>query len=313
MRRGASGLNLLLGIDKPAGITSHDVVARVRRSIGERRVGHAGTLDPAATGVMLVGVGQGTRLMGSLTSERKAYVADICFGCETTTDDAEGEVTLRKEPDGRLWDPAVAAAALSSLVGSSMQVPPSYSAISVDGRRAYARARSGEDVVLEARPIEVFDAVLLTVEDAKDLEGADALVWRVAFTVSKGTYIRALARDLGRSIGAAAHLLRLCRTASGTLTLAQCATLDTVAELGAERIREIMVDPVALLGHVRFEVRPRQLAAVTSGRRMSVAGNYAEGEHVSMVSDGRLLGIWHYERGTLVPDVNFPAGVEGVR
>ena len=313
MKRGTSGLNLLLGIDKPAGITSHDVVARVRRAIGERRVGHAGTLDPAATGVMLVGVGQGTRLMGALTSERKSYVADICFGCETTTDDAEGEVTVRREIDARLEDAAVAREALSRLVGTSQQVPPAYSAISVDGRRAYARARSGEDVVLEARPIEVIDATLLAVERATDLEGADALVWRAAFTVSKGTYIRALARDLGRSVGGAAHLLRLCRTASGSLTLAQCATLDAVAELGAERIREVMLDPVALLGHARFEVAPRQLAGVTSGRRMSVAGEYAEGEPVSMVSGGRLLGIWHYERGMLVPDVNFPAGVEGVR
>lgn len=152
MRRGTSGINALIAVDKPLGMTSHDVVARVRRSLAERRVGHAGTLDPDASGVLVVGVGQGTRLMGLLTSERKGYVGLVVFGSETDTDDAEGKVTRTAEVPDWAWDEHAVRERLAAIEGPCMQVPPAYSAISVNGVRSYARARAGETVELDAVP-----------------------------------------------------------------------------------------------------------------------------------------------------------------
>ena len=156
MSRGPSALSALIAVDKPVGMTSFDVVARVRRAVGERRVGHAGTLDPAATGVLVVGIGQATRLLGQLTLERKGYRARIDLGSETTTDDAEGEATATVEVPERLLDSELAARAVRSLEKTRTQVPPDYSAISVGGRRAYALARAGERPALAPRPARVF-------------------------------------------------------------------------------------------------------------------------------------------------------------
>ena len=306
MRRGASGLNLLLAIDKPAGMSSHDVVDRVRRSLGERRVGHAGTLDPAATGVLVVGVGQGTRLMGMLTMETKAYIARVCFGAQTNTDDAEGEVIATAAIPGTLYDEDFARETLSSKVGKHMQVPPAFSAISVGGERSYKRARAGEAVELEPRPIEVFSANLL------GIDAAEGVSWDCAFEVSKGTYVRALARDLGREVGSAAHLSRLCRSASGGITLASCVSLERIKELGAKRVREVALDPVIALGLPVHKVTGPQLRRVSSGQSLSLTQPLARGERCSLVYDGKLLGIWEERGGMLVPKANFPAGIEGV-
>ena len=141
MRRSASGINCLIAVDKPLGLSSHDVVNRVRRILGERRVGHAGTLDPAASGVLVLGVGQAARLLGMLTLDDKRYDARIAFGAQTSTDDAEGEVIRTASVPERLGDQAVAQVVFSSLVGPCDQTPPAYSAISIDGKRAYDRAR----------------------------------------------------------------------------------------------------------------------------------------------------------------------------
>ena len=181
-RRTPSQLNMLLAVDKPVGCTSHDVVSQCRRALHERRVGHAGTLDPMASGVMVVGVGQATRLLGMLTLDTKSYVADISFGVETNTDDAEGEPIAAD-----LRDPAYARERLCAMLGPQMQVPPAFSAISVNGVRAYKAAREGNAVELPPRPVEVYSADLIAVSG----EG-DACVWTAAFSVSKGTYIRAL-------------------------------------------------------------------------------------------------------------------------
>ena len=143
MRRGPSAVNALLAVNKPVGMSSHDVVNRVRRAVGERRVGHAGTLDPAASGVLVVGIGQATKLLGLLTLDRKSYRARIEFGSQTDTDDAEGEVIERAEVPAELSDPDIAAARLAGLVGEHDQVPPAYSVVSVGGKRAYAMAREG--------------------------------------------------------------------------------------------------------------------------------------------------------------------------
>ena len=325
MRRGSSGLNLLLGVNKPAGMSSHDVVNAVRRALGERRVGHAGTLDPAAEGVLVVGVGQGTRLMGLLTAECKSYLASVRFGWETTTDDAEGEVTHTASVPDELRDPAKAQALLDTFLGEQNQVPPAYSAISVDGKRSYARARAGENVVLEPRRVNIMVAQLLSITDKG--EGSDAsqqvaqtmsdtvgagLEWQCAFTVSKGTYVRSIARDLGRRAGSAAHLAMLCRSSSGTVTLAQCTSLERIAELGAQEIETVALDPARALGLPVRKVLDAEKADVSCGRPIEADGR-RRGERVALVRDGRLWGVWESNGLCLVAKVNFPHGVAGVR
>lgn len=318
MRRGESGINALIGIDKPVGMTSHDVVNCVRRAVGERRVGHAGTLDPAASGVLVVGIGQGTRLMGYLAAERKSYRATIAFGHETDTDDAEGLVTRVEPTPDCVGDHVYAAGLLDSLVGEQDQVPPAYSAISVDGRRSYDRARAGEVVSLPARHVEVFSAHLLGI-DSMD----DGIRWDCTFTVSKGTYIRSLARDIGRASGGAAHLEALCRTSSGAVVLSSCAALqeDVRAATSPEEVLVHALDPLRALGAPARHVDAAELVDVSCGRRIAagvvMAGGVERaprhGEQVALVSDSRLYGIWECTGDQLTCAVNFPQGIMGVR
>lgn len=309
LRRGTSGLNLLLAIDKPAGMSSHDVVDAVRRALGERRVGHAGTLDPAATGVLVVGVGQGTRLMGLLSSDTKSYVASIRFGAETTTDDAEGEVTATAAVPDELRGQDAARELLSSFLGPQLQVPPQYSAISVGGRRSYARARAGESFELEPREVRVSAAELIGIDER---EGD--LSWQCAFTVSKGTYVRALARDLGRRAGSAAHLDMLCRTASGAVTLAQCVSLERLAELGAQGVEGVSLDPVRALALPRMDVLGRTEERVRNGLPLSkVPPELGNDGRVAITSGTSLIGVWQARGGRLRPVANFPQGIGGVR
>lgn len=309
-KRSPSQLNILLALDKPVGCTSHDLVARTRRALGERRVGHAGTLDPLASGVMVLGVGQATRLLGRITQDTKAYLADIAFGYETCTDDAEGERTRAVEPAPGLWDPQAAARALAGLVGPQMQVPPAFSAISVDGVRSYRRARAGDAVELPARPVEVLAADLIAVTTVDD-----APVWTVAFTVSKGTYIRALARDLGRSLGAAAHLSGLRRTASGSVGLARC--LDPEA-LTPDAARAAALDPVAVLDVPALPVPDERLADILCGRRLSpsllrdATRPVGEGDTVALVNGGELRALARIDAGRIAPADVFPQGIGGV-
>lgn len=309
LRRGTSGLNLLLAIDKPAGMSSHDVVDAVRRALGERRVGHAGTLDPAATGVLVVGVGQGTRLMGLLSSDTKSYVASIRFGAETSTDDAEGEVTATAAVPDELRGQDAARELLSSFLGTQLQVPPQYSAISVGGRRSYARARAGESFELEPREVRVSAAELIGIDER---EGD--LCWQCAFTVSKGTYVRALARDLGRRAGSAAHLDMLCRTASGAVTLAQCVSLERLAELGAQGVEGVSLDPVRALALPRMDVLGRTEERVRNGLPLSkVPPELGNDGRVAITSGTSLIGVWQARGGRLRPVANFPQGIGGVR
>ena len=312
MRRGESGVNALVAVDKPLGMTSHDVVSRVRRALGERRVGHAGTLDPAASGVLVVGVGQGTRLMGLLTAERKGYVGLVALGSETDTDDAEGTVTREAPAPDWARDPARATHAVSALVGESMQVPPAYSAISVGGVRSYARARAGERVELPARPVTVYDARLIAVQE---VGGRPA--WLCSFDVSKGCYVRALARDLGRAQGSAAHLAELRRTSSGSVSLRDCVTLEELAAGGAALLAARGLDPVRALGLPVREVTGQEAADVACGRRIALGspsgGEPGEAGRVSVVAGDRLLGVWERRGRGLVCSVNFPGGIQGVR
>jgi tRNA pseudouridine55 synthase len=209
----------LVVVDKPPGWTSHDVVGRVRRLAGTKKVGHAGTLDPMATGVLVLGVGRATRLLGHLQVADKEYLATIRLGQATVTDDAEGDVVTTTSA-GHLDDSEIVAA-MTPLTGPIEQVPSSVSAIKVDGQRSYARVRAGEDVELPARPVTVETFELAEVRRHDDIVDADVRV-----VCSSGTYVRALARDLGAALGVGGHLTMLRRTRVGAFELASARTLD---------------------------------------------------------------------------------------
>ena len=202
-------------VDKPEGWTSHDVVAFLRPILGTRRVGHAGTLDPLASGLLVVLYGHATRLATELHLARKTYLADVVLGAETTTDDREGAASARAEvPE---LDDGVVRGILARFVGRQLQVPPAYSAIHVGGRRAYARSRRGETVLLGPRPIEIDSLELLARERGRI---------RLRVVCSSGTYVRALARDLGRALGTRAHLGGLRRLAIGPFVVDEAVTPD---------------------------------------------------------------------------------------
>ncbi|HSL75954.1 MAG TPA: tRNA pseudouridine(55) synthase TruB [Candidatus Limnocylindrales bacterium] len=215
------GLDGILVVDKPIGPTSHDIVGLVRRLAATRRVGHGGTLDPFASGVLPVFLGRATRVVEFHLADRKAYRATICFGASSSTDDLEGELT---PADGAAPTRDVVEAAFSGFIGTISQRPPAYSAIKVGGRRAYAMARAGETVELKEREVTI-QALTLVSWDAEDPERPIAIV---DVTCSAGTYIRALARDLGAAVGNAAYLGALRRTAAGRFTETDTVSLDEV-------------------------------------------------------------------------------------
>lgn len=240
-KRGESGLSLIVGVDKPTGMSSHDVVNRVRRIFGERRVGHTGTLDPLASGAMLVCVGPATRLDNYLVGHDKRYLARIAWGASTDTDDAEGAVTATGEVPERLFDEDFARVYIASLVGKRKQLPPVYSALKVGGKKACDEARRGNVITLTPRDIEVYDARFVTMGTPDDPW------WDVELHVSSGTYIRSIARDAGNELGCPAHLGSLRRTSVGRLALEECVSLETL-----EDVKELAtLDPVRLLG-LRF-------------------------------------------------------------
>ena len=212
----------LVVVDKPAGITSHGVVARVRRLVGTRKVGHAGTLDPMATGVLVLGVDRATRLLGHLMLTEKGYDATIRLGVATTTDDAEGEVVASVAASH--LDEATVRTALAAFVGDIEQVPTAVSAIKVDGKRAYQRVRDGEEVTLAARPVTVHSLDVHEVRTAG--ERGEHLDVDVSLRCSSGTYVRAIARDVGAALGVGGHLTALRRTAVGPYGLDVARTLE---------------------------------------------------------------------------------------
>ena len=249
----------LVVVDKPAGITSHDVVARVRRLAGTRKVGHAGTLDPMATGVLLVGVGRATRLLGHLQLTDKSYDATIRLGVATTTDDAEGDVLA--ETSAAHVGEEVVREVLAGFVGEIDQVPSSVSAIKVDGRRAYDRVRAGEQVELDARRVRI-DRI-----DVHDVT-QDGEVTDVAVSVhcSTGTYVRSIARDLGETLGVGGHLTRLRRTAVGAFGLDRAHTLDELAE----RYEQLPLEEVARASFASYDLDEQQAIDVGFGRKLIV-------------------------------------------
>ena len=223
-RKDDPAISGVLLIDKPAGLTSHDVVGKVRKTLGMRRVGHAGTLDPMATGVLVVGVGPTTRLLGIVGGHNKAYEATIRLGASTTTDDREGDVvSTADEATLAAIDEEAIVESIGRFVGTIQQRPSAVSAVKIDGKRAYDRVRSGEDVELPERTVTVSAFEVLDTRSSVEFVDVDVRV-----ECSAGTYIRALARDLGASLGVGGHLTALRRTRSGAVRVSDCIDLDHV-------------------------------------------------------------------------------------
>jgi tRNA pseudouridine55 synthase len=270
----------LLVVDKPAGLTSHDVVARVRRLAGTRKVGHAGTLDPMATGVLLVGVGKATRLLGHLSLTEKAYDATVRLGMGTSTDDAEGEVVSRAHT-GLLTEDDVRSAA-GRFVGAIDQVPSSVSAVKVDGQRAYKRVRAGEDVAIPSRPVTIHELLVTEVRPGEDVCEVDLSV-----RCSSGTYVRALARDLGAALGVGGHLSMLRRTAVGPFVLAEARTLEELAD----DLRLLDLAEVARRCFPTYALDEQQATDVGYGRSLAIPLD-GEGPVALLGPDGAFLALY---------------------
>jgi tRNA pseudouridine55 synthase len=270
----------LLLVDKPSGMTSHDAVDVVRRSLGTRKVGHAGTLDPMATGLLVLGVGRATRLLRYLGDLPKTYAATGRLGEETDTLDADGEIVRTAPVDVSL---AEVERACASLVGESMQTPPAYSAVKVGGRRLYEAARKGEVLEAPARPIRV-DAFDVTAFDGRDVE--------VLITCSGGTYVRVLVGDVGRALGCGAHLVRLRRTAIGSFRVEDAHPPGAGTPEPVERA-------VEHLPGVRLD--PEEARAASHGRPLGPAGIF--GPYAVFDPDNALVGIYRDEGAMAVPQV----------
>lgn len=266
-------------IDKAAGMTSHDVVGQCRRIFGTRRVGHAGTLDPMATGVLVIGIERATKILGLLTMTTKSYTATIRLGQTTSTEDAEGEL-LQSISASHVTDEAIQSA-LVPLRGDIDQIPSSVSAIKVGGRRAYQLARAGEVVQLQARPVRIDRFEVLAVRRAADLIDLD-----VAVDCSSGTYIRALARDLGDALGVGGHLTSLRRTRVGRFDLSQAMSLE---ELGERPRLSLGLDEACLLMFPRRGLAAEEAEAAANGRALAPAG--IDGIYAASDGDGRVIAL----------------------
>jgi len=280
----------ILLVDKPQGVTSHDVVARARRLLGTRKVGHAGTLDPMATGLLLLGVDSATRLLTYLVGLDKEYTATIRLGVATDTDDAEGEVTARAAASG-VTDAAIASG-VAALTGRIEQVPSTFSAIKVDGRRAYDRARAGEEVVLAARPVTIHAFDVLDTRRAGETVDLDVRV-----VCSSGTYIRSLARDLGAGLGVGGHLTALRRTRVGPFAVADAVELPDVRE-HPDAAAPAPLDPADVAARLFPVVRldAAQTRDLVHGKRVELDAPDAE-LAAALTPGGRLAALVELRRG----------------
>lgn len=299
-RAESDALEGLLLVDKPQGLTSHDVVARVRRLAGTRRVGHAGTLDPMATGLLVLGVGRATRLLGHLALTDKEYLATMRLGSVTSTDDAEGETTSEAGVPASVGEQEVDLAA-RRLTGSLQQVPPAVSAIKVDGKRAYARTRAGEQLVMVPRQVTVAEFEVREVRRLAAAGSAPAYLDVDARVVcSSGTYIRALARDLGDLLGVGGHLAALRRTRTGPYLLSDAVTLD-------ELLPPRDLTPLAVAAEAAFPCR--RVDAVAAQRLAHGLTLAVEAENEGMTAilgpDGRLVALVEESEGVARPRAVF--------
>ncbi len=266
-------------VDKPPGMTSHDVVGRCRRIFATRRVGHAGTLDPMATGVLVIGVERATKILGLLTAAAKSYTATIRLGQTTSTDDAEGEL-VRSASARHLTNEAIESA-VGGLRGDIEQVPSTVSAIKVDGKRAYRLAREGQTVELKARPVRVDRFAVCDIRPGPDVVDLD-----VEVDCSSGTYIRALARDVGAALGVGGHLTALRRTRVGRFGLDQAYPLDELAE--RPRL-SYSLDEACLLMFPRRNLSTEEAEATGNGRPLAPAG--FDGVYAACDPDGRVMAL----------------------
>lgn len=329
MKRGQSGLSMLIGVDKPLEMSSHDVVNRCRRVFNEKRVGHTGTLDPMASGAMLMCIGPATRLNPYITSIDKRYRFSVRFGTATDTDDSEGSVIRRENIPPEVSEYDFATKVVESLVGKHMQLPPIYSAIKVDGKRSYKAAREGNIIDLQPRPIEIFDTQLIAITEE---EGYPA--WEVEALVSKGTYIRSIARDIGNSVGSAAHVGSLRRLSVGSLDVEDCTNLDMLQQGTSVPV----IDPVRLLGFQMMFVPDDEASLVMNGSSIP-GGSYqiyrnlhtdqtqaicscsaaimeseqppSDGEIISVIAENKLVGLYRFEKDSHLfkPQCIFSVGV----
>jgi len=283
----------ILLVDKPGGVTSHDVVSRARRALGTRKVGHAGTLDPMATGLLLLGVDSSTRLLTYLVGLGKRYTATIRLGQSSTTDDAEGELSAPVDATGLTR--AQLDTGIAALTGEIAQVPSTFSAIRVDGRRSYDRARSGEEVALAPRTVTVSRFEVLA-----ERRDAPFLDLDVVVECSSGTYIRALARDLGAALGVGGHLTALRRTDVGPFSVEDAVPADAIAP---EAVRDAAGVAEQLFPAVRLT--GEQVAELTQGKKVRVEAADA-GVVAALAASGRLVGLVSVNAGVARVLVNFP-------
>jgi tRNA pseudouridine55 synthase len=282
----------LVIVDKPGGMTSHDVVARIRRLAGTRRVGHAGTLDPMATGVLVVGVEKATRLLGYLTLTEKEYAATIRLGQSTTTDDAEGESTGGSPAAGVTED--ALDAEVSKLTGEIMQVPPGVSAIKIDGQRAYKLTRAGAAPEMKPRPVTVYEFRVANIRYVDKFLDLDAII-----RCSSGTYIRALARDMGAALGTGGHLTALRRTAVGPYDLSRARSLENLSE----RMELTPLAEAAAAAFPRIDLSEADAGRLSHGIRIPVPEGSPDGTAEDPVAafgpDGSLIALVATDSGRL--------------
>ncbi|MFJ8469544.1 tRNA pseudouridine(55) synthase TruB [Streptomyces swartbergensis] len=282
----------LVIVDKPSGFTSHDVVAKMRGIARTRRVGHAGTLDPMATGVLVLGIEKATKLLGHLALTEKEYLGTIRLGQNTLTDDAEGEITSSTDASAITRD--AIDAGVAKLTGDIMQVPSKVSAIKINGVRSYKRARDGEEFDIPARPVTVSSFGVYDVREAVAEDGTAVLDLVVSVVCSSGTYIRALARDLGADLGVGGHLTALRRTRVGPYKLDAARTLDQLQQ-------ELTVMPIAeaaAAAFPRWDVDARRAKLLTNGVRLEMPDQYAGSGPVAVFDpEGRFLALVEEHRG----------------
>ncbi|CAM3397933.1 tRNA pseudouridine(55) synthase TruB [Occultella aeris] len=271
-------------VDKPDGLTSHDVVARVRRFAGTKKVGHAGTLDPMATGLLVLGVNRATRLLTYLVGADKTYLATIRLGQATVSDDAEGEITAT--PGLPETDDEAVRSAVAGLTGAIEQVPSAVSAIKVDGKRSYARVRAGEDVDLPARPVTVHAFEVLARRPGVAADGTLVQDLDVEVRCSSGTYVRALARDLGAALDSAGHLTALRRTQVGDFDVAQAQTLTDLADDG---VRALGMSEVARRTLPGRDLTDAETTELRYGRRVPPSGR--DGVVAAFAPDGHVVAL----------------------
>lgn len=276
-------------VHKPLGMTSHDVVAKIRRGLKLKKVGHAGTLDPLASGVLIICVGHATRLSDYVMHMTKRYHADVCLGVTTETYDAEGAVQQVRDPSQVTRDSVVTA--LKPFLGDIEQIPPMYSAIKQGGKKLYDLARAGETVEREARRVRI---------DSLDLIEWSPPHFTVNITCSAGTYIRSLAYDLGEALNVGAHLAGLTRLSSGTFTLEQAVTLDML--LSSDQWKQYVVTPQQALPHWPIlNLDADQTAHMLQGRAFAGSTEMTSENVFAVAPDGRLLGVLEARGGRYRP------------